>query len=151
MERNQKIIFISKIFANRKPSETIPTSEKSMLTIVAFRENLISTSFEGVLFCEVQNFGVFDSKVKYEKIGKSKSEGRLRKVLRTVLCQMKKTPVIRPGRMSAARHEVVVMRELVKAEIKIALLSMERRQARRTTRNLGERRPPSGSTLQTPS
>ena len=80
MERNQKIIFISKIFANRKPSETIPTSEKSMLTIVAFRENLISTSFEGVLFCEVQNFGVFDSKVKYEKIGKSKSEGRLRKV-----------------------------------------------------------------------
>ena len=64
---------------------------------------------------------------------------------------MKKTPVIRPGRIRAARHEVVVMREVVKAEIKIALVSMVRRQARRTTRNLEKRRPPSGSTLQTPS
>ena len=44
-----------------------------MFKYVDFTENLISTSFEGSLFA--QHFGVFDSKVKYENVGKSRRDG----------------------------------------------------------------------------
>ena len=49
--------------------------EKAMLKNVAFAENLISTSFDRLLFV-AQHFGaVLDSNVKNENIGKSKREG----------------------------------------------------------------------------
>ena len=87
-----------------------PTRVKSMLKKVPFTENLISTSFGRLSFLW-QHFLVLDSNVKNENAGKSKREGCLRKVLKRVRCQVKVTPVIRPGRVSRGTGKGKIMRE----------------------------------------
>ena len=81
---------------------------KRILKTVAFTENLISTSSLRLsLFW--QHFLVLDSNVKKVNIGKSKREGCLRKVLKRPWCQVKVTPVIRPGRVCRGKGKGKIM------------------------------------------
>ena len=118
-----------------------------MLKKVAFTENLISTSFVIVSFFW-QHFLVLDSNVKKENAGKSKRDGCLRKVLKRVRCQVKVTPVIRPGRVSRGTGKGKILRDIQNLTIIV------HRQARKMTMNRMERKPlrspPSETTLQTP-
>ena len=97
-----------------------PTRVKRMFRPVAFTENLISTSSARLSFFW-QHFLVLDSNAKKENIGKSKREGCLRKVLKRVRCQVKVTPVIRPGRVSVGKGK-----GKMKADIKNLAISVHR-------------------------
>ena len=88
-----------------------PMRVKRMLKKVAFTENLISTSFARFSFFW-QHFLVLDSNVKKVNIGKSKREGCLRKVLKRVRCQVKVTPVIRPGRVKRGTGKGKIVRDM---------------------------------------
>ena len=124
-----------------------PMRVKRMLKKVAFTENLISTSFVRLSFFW-QHFLVLDSNAKKVNIGKSKREGCLRKVLKRVRCQVKVTPVIRPGRVSRGTGKGKIMADNKN------LANIVHRQARKMTMNRMERKPlrspPSETTLQTP-
>ena len=124
-----------------------PIRVKRMLKKVAFTENLISTSFVRVSFFW-QHFLVLDSNVKKENVGNRKREGCLRKVLKRVRCQVKVTPVIRPGRVSRGTGK-----GKIRADIQ-NLTNIVNRQARKMMMNRMERKPlrspPSENTLHTP-
>ena len=86
--------------------------------------------------------------MKKENAGKSKRDGCLRKVLKRVRCQVKVTPVIRPGRVSRGTGKGKITRDIQN------LANNVHRHARKMTMNRMERKPlrspPSETTLQTP-
>ena len=99
---------------------------------------------------------MLDSNVKKVNVGKSKREGCLRKVLKRARCQMKVTPVIRPGRVSRGKGKGSERPERIgriEAENQNLPIIVDR-QARKMTMNRMERKPlrspPSATTLHVP-
>ena len=103
---------------------------------------------------------VLDSNEKKVKVGKSRREGWVRKVLKREWWRIKIIPVIRPGRRTEEKARIVEMRgslemEQTRPTEKIrALPKSVKRHARKMRMNLQERKPPrsplSGRMPQTP-
>ena len=134
--------------------------EKRMFAKVALNEKQSSISLFETTSVGLQYFLLFDLNEKYVKVGKSKKDGWLRKVLKLPWCQVKQRAVISPGRETTMKSKIEKKMKFVGlfseryVKRNIDLPNRVKRHARkiRMKRIVRKplRRPPSLSTLQGP-
>ena len=137
-----------------------PRSEKRMFPQVALKEKQSSVCFFEIASVELQYFLLFDLNEKKVKVGKSKKEGWLRKVLNQPWCQVKQQAVMKPGKVTAMKEKSEIKLKFwgffseIYVKRSIVLLNRVKRQARKIRMKRVVRKPlrwpPSFSTLQGP-